>query len=119
MSTSSRTASIGSDRFIFSKTGSCSSSNRPCQSFIFWFPGLLLIAAHLRSHGCGKSDKVDEAFGVVLIVVAGFKRRDVVSIETVGGRPTGDRQIALVKVQRNGACHRLLGFVDERVERFA
>src|SRR5712691_11092012 len=74
ISTSRRTASIPSDRFIFSKTGSLSSSNRPCHSFI-------LIHHQPRSYRLRQAEKVDETFGVMLIVAAGVERCDVLTVE--------------------------------------
>src|SRR5262244_1551448 len=74
MSTSRRTASTPSDRFIFSKTGSLSSSNRPCHSFI-------LIHHQPRPYGSRQTEKIDKALGVVMIVTAGVKRRDVLPIQ--------------------------------------
>src|SRR6185503_4136679 len=111
-STSRRTASTGSDRFIFSKTGSWSSSNRPCQSFI-------LLQVELRSNGCRESEEVDESFGVVLVVIAGIERRDIGAVETVRRRAALHRQVAFVKPQRDGARHDFLSLRDERVESFA
>src|SRR6476660_9668537 len=66
ISTSRRTASIASERFSFSKTGSVSSSNRPCHSFI-------LLHHQPRPHGSRQAEQVDEPFGVVMIVTAGVK----------------------------------------------
>src|SRR5712691_6624400 len=74
MSTSRRTASISRDRFIFSKTGSLSSSNRPCHSFI-------LMDHQPRTHGGRQTEKIDEALGVVMIVTAGVKGRDVLPVQ--------------------------------------
>src|SRR5437667_7905000 len=74
MSTSRRTASIPSDRFIFSKTGSLSSSNRPCQSFI-------LLHHQPRSYRRRQAEKVDETLGVMMIVAAGVERCDVLTVE--------------------------------------
>src|ERR1700757_4046932 len=74
MSTSRRTASIPSDRFIFSKTGSLSSSNRPCHSFI-------LIHHQSRPHRSRKTEEIDKALGVVMIVTAGVKGCDVLSVQ--------------------------------------
>src|SRR3989442_4389074 len=74
ISTSRRTASIPSDRFIFSKTGSLSSSNRPCHSFI-------LIHHQPGSHGGRQAEKVDEAFGIMMIVAAGVERCDVLPVQ--------------------------------------
>src|SRR5437763_464579 len=77
MSTSRRTASIPSDRFIFSKTGSLSSSNRPCHSFI-------LIHHQPRPHRSRQAEKIDETLGVMMIVAAGVKRCDVLTVEAEG-----------------------------------
>src|SRR5207253_11268076 len=74
-STSRITASIPSDRFIFSKTGSLSSSNRPCHSFI-------LIHHQPRPHRSRQAEEIDEALGVVMIVTAGVERCDVLSVQT-------------------------------------
>src|SRR2546427_12718253 len=70
MSTSRRTASIPSDRFIFSKTGSLSSSNRPCQSFI-------LIHHQARADSGGQTEKNDEALAVEEILAARIEKGDV------------------------------------------
>src|SRR5437016_1734483 len=75
MSTSRRTASIPSERFIFSKTGSLSSSNRPCHSFI-------LIYHQPRPHRSRQTEKIDEALGIVMIVTAGIEGCDVLAVQT-------------------------------------
>src|SRR5215471_18312483 len=110
MSTSRRTASIPSDRFIFSKTGSLSSSNRPCHSFILFHhqPG---------PHGSRQPEEIDEALGVVMIVTAGVKGCDVLSIQAEWRYAALHSHRALVEAHRNGAGHDLLGFIEERVER--
>src|SRR5437763_8328231 len=74
ISTSRRTASMPSDRFIFSKTGSLSSSNRPCHSFI-------LIHHQPRPHGRRQAEEIDKALGIVMIVTGGIKRCDVLTVE--------------------------------------
>src|ERR1700758_1227218 len=75
ISTSRRTASIPSDRFIFSKTGSLSSSNRPCHSFI-------LLHHQPGPHRSRESEEIDKALGIVMIVTAGVKGCDVLSVQT-------------------------------------
>src|SRR3989449_11461935 len=70
MSTSRRTASIPSDRFIFSKTGSLSSSNRPCQSFI-------LIHHQARADSGGQTEKIDEGLGAVVSLSARIEKGHV------------------------------------------
>src|SRR5436309_12932696 len=90
MSTSRRTASMPSDRFIFSKTGSLSSSNRPCHSFI-------LIHHQPGTHCSRKAEKINEPLGVVRIVTAGVKRCDVLTVQTEGGYPALHDHCALVE----------------------
>src|SRR5437660_11031682 len=90
MSTSRRTASIPSDRFIFSKTGSLSSSNRPCQSFI-------LIHHQPRPHRSRQTEEIDEALGIVMIVTAGIERCDVLAVQTEWRVATLHGHGALVK----------------------
>src|SRR5207247_8376128 len=108
MSTSRRTASIPSDRFIFSKTGSLSSSNRPCHSFI-------LIHHQPRPHGSRQTEKIDEALGVVMIVTAGVKGSDVLPVEAERRYAALHHHRTLVKAHGNGAGHDFLCFVEERV----
>src|SRR5437868_2184622 len=74
LATSRRTASIPSDRFIFSKTGSLSSSNRPCHSFI-------LLHHQPGSYRRRQTENIDEALGITMIVAAGIKRCDVSPVE--------------------------------------
>src|SRR5437899_9146205 len=74
MSTSRRTASVPSDRFIFSKAESLSSSNRPCQSSI-------LINHQPRPHSGGQTEKIDEALVVVVIVATRIETCDVLPVE--------------------------------------
>src|SRR5215470_895300 len=74
MSTSRRTASMPSDRFIFSNIGSLSSSNRPCHSFI-------LVHHQPRPHRSRQAEEIDEALGVMMIVAAGVERCDVLTVE--------------------------------------
>src|SRR5881409_3668170 len=78
-STSSSTASIPSDRFIFSKTGSLSSSNRPCHSFI-------VLDHQPRPHGSRQTEKVDEPLGVMVIVTAGVEGCDVLPVKAEWGQ---------------------------------
>src|SRR6267142_1740559 len=77
ISTSRRTASTPSDRFIFSKTGSLSSSNRPCQSFI-------VIGHQPGTHGRRQAEKVDESFGVMVIVTTRVEGCNILPIEAEG-----------------------------------
>src|SRR6266404_1912074 len=112
MSTSRRTASIPSDRFIFSKTGSLSSSNRPCHSFI-------LVLHQPRPHSGRQAEKIDEPFGVVMIVRAGVKRCDVLSIETEWRYTALHSHRAFVEAHHYRASHDFLCLVEERVECFA
>src|SRR5215471_10615086 len=111
MSTSRRTASVPSDRFIFSKTGSLSSSNRPCHSFI-------LIHHQPRSNRCRQTEKIDKALGVVMIVRAGVKRCDVLSIQAEWRYATLHSHRAFVQAHCNGAGHDFLCLVEESVECF-
>src|SRR5262245_29006593 len=111
ISTSRRTASIPSDRFIFSKTGSLSSSNRPCHSFI-------LIDHQPRSYRCRQAEKIDKSFGVVMIVRAGVKRCDVLAVEAEWRYAALHSHRAFVKAHCHGAGHDFLSFVEERVECF-
>src|SRR5207253_2051222 len=111
MSTSRRTASMPSDRFIFSKTGSLSSSNRPCHSFI-------LIHHQPRPHGSRQAEKIDEALGVVMIVTAGVKGCDVLTVEAEWGQAALYGHRAFVEAHRDGAGHDFLRLIEERVERF-
>src|SRR5256885_8451544 len=74
MSTSRRTASIPSDRFIFSKTGSLSSSNRPCQSFI-------LLCHQAGTYCGGQAEEVNEPFGIALVISAGIERCNVFPVQ--------------------------------------
>src|SRR2546425_6509620 len=96
MSTSRRTASIPSDRFIFSKTGSLSSSNRPCQSFI-------LIHHQPRPHRSRQTEEIDEALGIVMIVAAGIERCDVLPVETEWRFAALHGHRAFVEAHRHGA----------------
>src|SRR5262245_15334991 len=101
MSTSRRTASTASDRFIFSKTGSLSSSNRPCHSFI-------LFHHQPRSHCSRQAEQIDEAFGVVMIVRAGVKGCDVLAVQAEWRYSAGHSHRALVKTHCDGAGHDFL-----------
>src|SRR5207248_6397844 len=112
MSTSRRTASIPSDRFIFSKTGSLSSSNRPCHSFI-------LIHHQPRPHRSRQTEKIDEALGIMMIVTAGIERGDVLPVQTEWRFPTLDGHCAFVKAHRHRAGHNFLCFREECVESFS
>src|SRR5437867_8351306 len=111
MSTSRRTASIPSDRFIFSKTGSLSSSNRPCHSFI-------LMHHQPRSYRCRQAEKVDEPFGVMMIVTAGVERCDVLPVKAEWRFAALHSHRALVELHCHRAGHDFLCFREERVERF-
>src|SRR5262249_13464293 len=111
ISTSRRTASTPSDRFIFSKTGSLSSSNRPCHSFI-------LVHHQPRSYRCRQTEKLDETIGVMMIVAAGFKRCDVLPVEAEWRFAALHGHRALVEAHCHGAGHDFLRFCEERVERF-
>src|SRR6266478_4276363 len=111
MSTSRRTASIPSDRFIFSKTGSLSSSNRPCHSFI-------LIHHQPRPHRSRQTEKIDEALGVVMIVTAGIERCDVLPVQTEWRFATLHGHGAFIKAHRHRAGHNFLCFREERIECF-
>src|SRR5215475_5311216 len=111
MSTSRRTASTPSDRFIFSKTGSLSSSNRPCHSFI-------LIHHQPRPHSRRQTEKIDEALGVVMIVRAGVKRCDVLSVQAEWRYATFHSHRAFVQAHCDRAGHDFLCLVEESVECF-
>src|SRR5206468_9200462 len=102
MSTSRRTASIPSDRFIFSKTGSLSSSNRPCQSFI-------LIHHQARADSGGQTEKIDEALGVVVIVAARIERGNVLPVEAERRLAALHGHRAFIKAHRHRAGHDFLG----------
>src|SRR5262245_42088927 len=104
MSTSKRTASTPSDRFIFSKTGSLSSSNRPCHSFI-------LIDHQPRSHCRRQAEKIDEPFGVVMVVRAGIKRCDVLPVQAEWRYATLHSHRAFVQAHCNRAGHDFLCLV--------
>src|SRR5215813_8586223 len=93
ISTSRRTASTPSDRFIFSKTGSLSSSNRPCHSFI-------LLNHQPRPHSCGQTEKVDEPFSVMMIVRAGVKGSDVLAVKAKGRHTALHSERAFVQAHR-------------------
>src|SRR5207244_10817854 len=112
MSTSRRTASIPSDRFIFSKTGSLSSSNRPCHSFI-------LIHHQPRPHRSRQAEKIDEALGIVMIVAAGIERCDVLAVETEWRFAALDGHRALVEAYRHGAGDHFLCLAVEGIERLS
>src|SRR5438105_13915941 len=112
MSTSRRTASIPSDRFIFSKTGSLSSSNRPCHSFI-------LIHHQPRPHRCRQAEKIDEALGIVMVVTAGIERCDVLPVQTEWRLAPLHGHRALVEAHCHGAGHDFLCLAKERIERFS
>src|SRR2546422_8365560 len=109
MSTSRRTASTPSDRFIFSKTGSPSSSNLPCQSFI-------LVHHQARPDSGGQAEKIDEAFGIVVIVSAGIKRCDVLPVQAECRFAALHRHRAFVETHCHGAGHDFLRFREECVE---
>src|SRR5215831_7628654 len=111
ISTSRRTASIPSDRFSFSKTGSLSSSNRPCHSFI-------LVHHQPRPHRSRQTEEIDETLGVVLIVTAGVKGCDVLSVQAEWRYAAFHSHRALVEAHRNGAGHDFLCLVEKCVERF-
>src|SRR5207244_7870291 len=112
MSTSRRTASIPSERFIFSKTGSLSSSNRPCHSFI-------LIYHQPRPHRSRQTEKIDEALGIVMIVAAGIERCDVLPVQTEWRLAALHGHRALVEAHRHGAGHDFLCLAEEGIERFS
>src|SRR2546422_8142270 len=112
MSTSRRTASTPSDRFIFSKTGSPSSSNLPCQSFI-------LVHHQARPDRGGQAEKIDEAFGIVVIVAARIKRGDVLPVQTEWRFAALHGHRAVVKAHCYGAGHDFLSFREERIECFS
>src|SRR5881628_2977325 len=112
MSTSRRTASIPSDRFIFSKTGSPSSSNRPCQS-------LILIHHQARPDGGGQAEKIDEAFGIMVVVTARIKRSDVLPVQAEWRPAALHGHRAFVKAHCHGAGHDFLRFGEERIECFS
>src|SRR5207237_9659594 len=110
ISTSRRTASIPSDRFIFSKTGSLSSSNRPCHSFI-------LMHHQPRSYRCRQTEKVDEPFGVLMIVTAGVERCDVLTVKAEWRFAAVHSLRVLVETQCYRADHDLLGLGEVCVTR--
>src|SRR5262249_2782865 len=103
--------STTSDRFIFSKTGSLSSSNRPCHSFI-------LIHHQPRPHRRRQTKKIDKALGVVMIVRASVKRCDVLSVQAEWRYATLHSHRAFVEAQCNGAGHDFLCLVEESDECF-
>src|SRR5262249_10843998 len=111
MSTSRRTASTPSDRFIFSKTGSLSSSNRPCHS-------LILIHHQPRSHCGGQTEKIDEALGVVMIVRARVKGCDVLSVQAEWRYAALHGHGAFVQTHSHGASHDFLCLIEESVKCF-
>src|SRR5262249_37209256 len=111
ISTSRRTASTPSDRFIFSKTGSLSSSNRPCHSFI-------LIRHQTRSHCSRQTEEINKPFGVVMIVCAGVKRCDVLTIETERGHTALYRHRPLIQAHGHRTGHDFLCLLEERVKCF-
>src|SRR5688572_5287857 len=112
ISTSSRTASIPSDRFIFSKTGSLSSSNRPCQSFI-------LFCHQPRPHHSGQAEVIDKAFGIVVIVASALGRHKILAVETERRVAALHGHRALVESHGDGAGDDFLRLVEESVERFS
>src|ERR1041384_2001996 len=112
MSTSRRMASMPSDRFNFSKTGSLSSSNRPCHSFI-------LVEHQPGPHGGGQTEKIDEALSIVMVVTAGIEEWEVrpVQAEWRNAAPHGHR--AFVESHGDGTGHHFLSFFEERIERLS
>src|SRR6266850_133941 len=112
MSTSRRTASIPSDRFIFSKTGSLSSSNRPCQSFI-------VIGHQPGTYRGREAEKVDESLGVMMIVTAGIERCNILTVETEGRLAALHRHRASVKGHGHGPGHDFLSLRKEGIEGFS
>src|ERR1044071_4784066 len=111
ISTSRRTASTPSDRFIFSKTGSLSSSNRPCHSFI-------LVHHQPGPHRCRQAEKIDEALGVMMIVAAGVEGCDVLPVQAEGGYAALHNHGAFVETHRHGSRHHFLCFLEECVQGF-
>src|SRR5262245_25083749 len=112
MSTSRRTASIPSDRFIFSKTGSLSSSNRPCHSFILLF--------HQSGTYCSRqAEQVNKSFGIALVVAGRIERCNVFSIEAEWRFTALDRHRAFAEAQRHGTRHDLLRLGEECIERLS
>src|SRR5262245_42108066 len=112
ISTSRRMASTLSDRFSFSKTGSLSSSNRPCHSFI-------LIDHQPGSHRCRQAEQVNETFGVMMIVGAGIKRCDVLSVQAEWRNPALYGHRALVQRHRHRTGDDFLRLFEERVKSLA
>src|SRR5437870_1063064 len=112
ISTSKRTASIPSDRFIFSKTGSLSSSNRPCQSFI-----LLLHQAGTDRRR--KAEKVDEPLGVVMVISTGVEGGDVLPIQAERRLAALHGHRTFTETHRNGTRNDFLRLREKRVESFS
>src|SRR5262245_13418464 len=105
ISTSRRTASTASDRFSLSKTGSLSSSNRPCHSFI-------LFHHQPRSHGSRQAEKIDESLGVVMIVRAGVERCDILPVEAEWGDAALHGHGAFVEAHGNRSRYDFLCLVE-------
>src|SRR5215813_7380408 len=108
ISTSRRTASIPSDRFIFSKTGSLSSSNRPCHSFILLF--------HQTGTYCdGQAEQINEPLCIVLVISGSIEGCNVLSIETEGRFPASDGHRTFAEAECYGTGNDFLSLPKESV----
>src|SRR6266850_1820327 len=101
---------VYSDR-ICSKPGSLSSSNRPCQSFI-------VIGHQPGTHGRRQAEKIDESFGVMVIVTTSVERRNILPVEAEGRLAAHYGYGASVETHRHRAGHHFLCLGEEGIDGF-
>ena len=76
-------------------------------------PKALLLPVHHGLNLDGQAVEVDEALGVLLVVVAFAEGGDFLGVQGVGAPDTGVDHIALVEPQLDGAGNHLLGFIHK------